>query len=147
MALTQTGAAYPNRAYIMGKDRFFAEALDALASADKNIGNQTNASPQASQPAPSTPTSISVSAANGFGTVSITHNNSPRGTAYLIEYSSTPTFTPETTVQIDNGISKSFLQYLKGQTLFFRVASTFYTSEPSSYVYYGGQASPKAVTF
>jgi hypothetical protein len=145
MALTQTGATYPHRAYLMGKDPYLVAALDSLASADQNIGNHVNASPQASKAAPSAPAAINLSAKNGFGSVAITHNNPPAGTAYLIEYSTTPNF--QNPIRIDNGVSQSFQQYLKGQTLYFRAASTFYTSPNSPWVYFGGQANPTPVSF
>ena len=145
MALSQTGANYKNRAHVHSKDSLLGRALDDIVDKVQAVAIQTNASVTGKTVAPSAPTALKVSAANGHGLVSITHENAPAGTNYLIEYASTPNF--QNPVQIDNGVSRTWPQYLKGQTLYFRAASRFSTSAPSSYVYYGTQTNPTAVTF
>jgi hypothetical protein len=145
MALSQPGADYKNRAHVHNQDPLLGRALDDVMDKVQAIAIQTNASVTGKASAPSAPTALSVSASAGHGLVTITHENAPAGTNYLIEYSTTPNF--KSPVQIDNGISKSYAQYLKGQTLYFRAASRFSTSDPSNYVYFGTQNSPTPVTF
>lgn len=145
MAVTQTGAVYRNRSHIFTRDRLLGEALDDIASRTQAVSNQTNADVSGSTSPPSAPNAISVTAKDGFANVQISHASAPEGTAYLLEYATTPNF--QNPVQVDNGISKNFSQYLKGQRLYFRAASTFYTSPASPWIYYGGQANPIPVSF
>ena len=148
MALSQSGANYVNRAHVQSKDKDLARALDDIVSQTNAVAKQTNASVTGKTSAPSPPTALSVSAANGHGTIAITHVNPPAGTNYLIEYSTTPNFASGSVVQIDNGVSQSYQQYLKGLgPLYFRAASRFSTSETSQYVYHGTQTNPTPVTF
>lgn len=148
MALSQSGANYVNRAHVQSKDKDLARALDDIVSQTQAVATQTNASVTGKTSPPSAPTALNVSAANGHGTVAITHENPPAGTNYLIEYSTTPNFTPGSVVQIDNGISKSAQQYLKGLgPLYFRAASRFSTSGTSQFIYHGTQTNPTPVTF
>lgn len=145
MALSQSGANYVNRAHVQSKDKDLARALDDIVSQTNAVAKQTNASVTGKADPPSVPTALNVTASNGHGLVSITHENAPSGTNYLIEYSTTPNFLSP--VQIDNGISKTWPQYLKGQTLYFRAASRFSTSETSQFIYHGTQTNPTPVTF
>jgi hypothetical protein len=147
MALSQPGADYKNRAHVHNKDPLLGRALDDVMDKVQAVANQTNASVTGKASAPSAPTALSVTNNNGHATLGITHENAPAGTNYLIEYSTTKNFVPGSFVQVDNGISKSYGQYLKGQTLYFRTAARFSTSEPSSFVYFGTQNSPTPVTF
>lgn len=145
MALSQSGANYVNRAHVQSKDQLLARALDDIVSRVQAVATQTNASVTGKTAAPSAPTALTVSAEEGFAQASIAHEGAPAGTNYLLEYSKTPNFLNP--VQIDNGVSQSWSQYLKGRTLYFRAASRFSTSEASEYVYYGTQSSPTPVTF
>lgn len=147
MALSQPGADYVNRAHVQAKDPLLARALDDIMSKTQAVANQTNAAVTGKTSAPSAPTALSVSKSNGFATATITHENAPAGTNWLLEYSTAPNFRPGTVVQIDNGVSKSWGQYLKGQTLYFRTAARFSTSDASDYVYYGTQTNPTPVSF
>ena len=144
MALSEKGASYPNQAHIASKDRLVGEALDSLASQVQAVGKQANAKTTGSTAAPGAPTALSISHASGFATATITDAKAIQGTAYLLEYSTTANF--HSPVRIDNGISKTWSQYLAGKTLYFRVAATFYTSPQSPWTYYGKPTNPIAVT-
>jgi len=146
MALSQTGANYVNRAHVQSRDQLLARALDDIVSQTQAVATQTQASVTGKTAPPSAPTALSISAVNGHALATITHENAPAGTNYLIEYSSTPNF--QNPVQIDNGISKTWPQYLKGQgTLYFRAAARFSTSAASEYIYFGTQSNPTPVSF
>jgi hypothetical protein len=88
---------------------------------------------------------LAVSSLAGFGRATITHNNAPAGAQYVLQYSTNPGFSSY--VEVDNGSSLTWQQYLKGQTLYFRAAARFLSSEKSPWVYYGSQASPTPVRF
>lgn len=146
MALSQPGADYKNRAHVHNRDPLLGRALDDVMSKVQAVAIQTNASVTGKAAAPSAPTALSVSNSNGHATLSISHVAAPVGTNYLIEYSTTPNF--QKPVQIDNGISKSYQQYLKGLgPLYFRAAARFSTSDLSKHVYFGTQTNPTPVTF
>jgi hypothetical protein len=125
--------------------RHVLEATDDLASQIQATRNQGNFGQSGPPAAPHPVTAIAVTKANGFGTVTLTHNSAPAGTNYVIEYSATPNF--QSSVQVDNGISLTMQQYLKGQTLYFRAAPKFPTSALAPWTYLGGAAKPTAVTF
>lgn len=145
MAVSQKGAVYANQAHVAAKDRLLGIALDDIASKLQAVSKLTNASTTGTQSAPPPPTAIAVTIpVAGFARVDITHNDAPAGTSYLIEYSTTPNFL--TPVRVDNGVAKSWSQYLHGQALYFRAAATFYTSPQSAWVYFGSLASPSLVT-
>lgn len=145
MALSQKGASYANRAHILGKDRLHAEALDQIVSKIQAVAKQTNASVSGETPAPAAPTAISVVNASGSAQVAITNSGAAKNTAYIIQYSTTANFqNPQT---VDNGISDTFERYLAGQTLYFRVAATLYTSPQSGWTYFGTSANPTPTTF
>ena len=120
-------------------------ALDDLASQLQAIRTQGVYGEKGAPSVPSTPTAISVAALKGFGTVAITHNSAPAGAQYVLQYSTSPSFASY--VEVDNGSSLSWSQYLKGQRLYFRAASRFPASDKSPFVYYGTQANPTAVSF
>jgi hypothetical protein len=145
MPISQTGGNYKNQSELQRRDRILGSALDDLASQVQAIRAQGNFG-QAGSPVPPHPIDvIAVSAANGFATVKLTHNSAPSGTNYVVEYSTTPNF--QNPIRIDNGISLTLQQYLKGQTLYWRGAPKFPTSGLAAWVYFGGQANPTAVTF
>lgn len=145
MAFSQKGANYVNRAHIQNNDRLTSQALDDIASKVQAVSDQTNASISGKTLSPKPPTAISILGGGGFASLTITDNNPAAGTAYIIEYSTTPNFLNP--VRIDNGISQSWKQYLIGLTLYFRVATTFYTSELSSFIYFGSASNPTPTTF
>lgn len=145
MAFSQTGANYKNQSELQRKDRILGEALDDLASQVQSVRKQGNFGQSGAVAAPHPLSSISVSAAAGFATVALTHANAPAGTSYVIEYSTTPNF--KSPVRVDNGISLSYHQYLKGQTLYFRAAPMVSASALAQWSYFGSQASPTAVAF
>lgn len=141
MALSERGVHYDGRNEL---DPLTRRALDDIASQIHAGLNQVHATPHGTTPTPSAPSQISISNNNGFGSLRIVHNGKP-GTAYIIQYSSTADFANP--IEADNGIVKSWGQYLKGQTLYFRARATLYTSEPSPWTYFGSQAAPQAMTF
>ena len=145
MALSQKAANYVNRAHIQNKDRLTSLALDDIVSKLQAVADQANASVSGVTPPPNAPAWLSVVGASGFATVTISENNPAPGTAYIIEYSTSKNF--QNPVRIDNGISPSWSQYLAGLTLYFRAATTFYTSKLSEFVYFGTAANPTPTTF
>jgi|SRR5579859_5471944 len=145
MALSQTGANYKNQSELQRRDRMLGEALDDIASQAQAVRDQGNFGQSGPPPAPHPITAISVTGANGFATLQLTHNGAPAGTNYVIEYSTTPNF--QRPIRIDNGISLNFHQFLQGQTLYFRAAPKFPTSTLAPWIYFGGEATPTATTF
>jgi hypothetical protein len=144
MALAQKGAGYQDRNYI--KDQHILRALDDIASQVTSVANNTNSTKTGIRTAPAAPTGISVVNSGGFARVTITPTDPIAGTAYVIEYSPNANFsgTPQ---RVDNGIVLTFERYLHGQTLYFRVASTLYTSPLSPWIYFGGAATPTPTNF
>jgi hypothetical protein len=145
MALSQKGASYEDRNYI--RDQHVLRALDDLASQVQSVASNTNASKVGVAAAPAAPVAIAVVNSGGFARITISPaRNAVQGTAYILEYSPNANFsgTPQ---RIDNGISLTAERYLHGQTLYFRVASTLYTSPLSPWVYFGGSAAPTPTAF
>lgn len=142
MALRVPGAGYAGRTYI--RDQHMLDALDDLASQLQFIRSNTNSSSNGIVTPPVSPVAVRVSAAGGFGSVSIVHPN-PVGVSFVLEYDTQPNFPAP--MRMDLGISQTWEQYLAGKTLYFRTASKFYTSAMSPWTYYGGLGAPKAVTF
>ena len=143
MAVSQDGAGYRRRAEIRQiptYGKFLAEALDDLASQTRAVANQTNSNTHGAQTAPNAPASLAVSVANGIFTATITDAAAKAGTAYLLEYDTAPNFTNPITV--DLGIAKRWSANLKGLALYFRAASTFYTSSASPWTYFGSAQTP-----
>jgi len=146
MSLTPTGAAYRNQSALQNKDRVLGEALDDLASQIDQVRQQGTYGPKGPPAAPHPLTNILVKAAGGFGTIILTHNSAPAGCRYIIEMSTTPNF--QNPMRIDNGISRSTPPiYLKNQKLYFRAAPMFPASPLAEWIYFGGTATPTAVTF
>jgi|HubBroStandDraft_1064217.scaffolds.fasta_scaffold09152_7 hypothetical protein len=145
MAISQSGANYKNQSELQRRDRLLGDALDDLASQNEAIRKQGNFGQQGAPDPPHPLTNILVKAANGFATVTLTHNNAPAGSNYVVQFSTTKNF--QNPITVDNGISLTLQQYLKGQTLFFRAAPKFPTSTLAPWIYFGGQATPTAVSF
>lgn len=145
MAVSEKGANYVNRTHIQNRDRLTSLALDDIISKVQAVADQTNASVSGETPAPPAPTAVSVVNASGSAQLLITNPGAAKNTAYIIEYSSTPNFlNPQI---VDNGFSPTFERYLAGQTLYFRVAATLYTSPQSGWTYFGPAANPTPTTF
>lgn len=148
MALSQTGANYKNQSELQRRDRMLGDALDDLASQVQSARSQGNFGQAGPPSAPHPLTAIQVTPSAGFAYISLTHNNAPSGTQYVIEVSSSPNFPSSGTQRIDNGISLSHPPlYLKGLTMYFRAAPKFPASGLAPWTYFGGQNAPSAVTF
>lgn len=145
MAISQTGGNYRNQSELQRRDRVLGEALDDIASQIQAVRTQGNFGQNGPVPAPGAPTAIKVVGTSGFATVTLTDKNAPDGLLYIIQYSTTSNF--QNPIQVDNGISLTWQQYLKGLTLFFRAAAMFPASPMSPWIYFGSQASPTAVKF
>lgn len=145
MSLSQKGANYQNQAELQRRDRILGAALDDIVSQVQAVRSQGGFG-QSGAPAPPHPvTAIAVSAAGGFATVNLVHNGAPPGSQYVIEYSTSPNF--QNPVRVDNGISLSFHQYLKGQTVYFRTAARLSASALSGWSYFGSSTTPTPITF
>lgn len=142
MALSQRGVRYDGRSELDPKVR---RAIDDVLSQTQAGLKQVQATPQGTTPTPTAPDKLAVASSGGFATLTITQNNPPKGVAYVIEYSTTANFANPVT--IDNGISPTWQQFLSGQSLYFRAASTLYTSGQSAWTYYGSANAPILTTF
>lgn len=148
MALSQKGAAYSDRAYI--KDPHVLRALDDLASQTQALENTTTGSKSGVVSPPHPLTSIVVVKSNGFATITLTHNNAPSGARYIVQASTSASFSTPVhlaDLQIDSGSTVSSMHYLKGQTLYFRAAPKFPTSSLAAWTYFGNPASPTPTSF
>lgn len=143
MAFSEKGAGYRGRDHI--RDQHLKAALDDIASQVQSVAANTNSTKTGIRLAPAQPTALAISAAGGFCTAAITSPKVAANAAYILEYSTTPNF--QSPQRVDNGISLSFERYLAGQTLYFRVASTLYTSALSPWVYFGPANNPTPTTF
>lgn len=91
-----------------------------------------------SQPSPPPINSITVTAANGWFTVTLTDNgNVGPGIHYFIEYSTTAGF--QQPVVVDNGASRTAVLNLGNQTLFWRAYSQYISpfSPPNTPLVFG----------
>ncbi len=143
MALSQKAVQYDGRNEL--RDPVVRRALDDVLSQLKAGFDQVKATPKGTTPAPTQPDALTVVASGGFALLTISHRKAPAGTAYRIQYSTASNYTNP--VEIDNGVVKTWGQYLAGKTLYFRAASTFYTSDLSPWVYFGSAAAPTPTTF
>lgn len=138
----------PNIEHVRRIDQRLYESLTKIVGVIKDIAQQTGTS---NDPLPTPPTiaTISVSASNGFFSVSIIDpagQQQPNlGLHYFIEYSTNPAFPPSITTVFDNGPSRGAYLSLGNQTLYFRAYSQFRNSKISQKVVYGG-SSPIAVS-
>lgn len=142
MTLSQKGIQYDGRNEL---DPIVRRAVDSAVSQSQAIARQVQATLAGTTPTPNSPTQVSVTNSGGFASVVITPNHPVKGEAYIIEYSTTPNFLNPVT--IDNGISVTWHQYLSGQSLYFRAASTLYTSDQSPWTYFGISTAPLLTTF
>ncbi len=120
-------------------DPRLAETLRTLSQAIDNVAAQAGVSGNATK-APPNVRSITVTAANGYFSVTITD---PEGQAqpslgihYFIEYDTSPSFANRQT--IDNGPSRNAYLSLGSQTLYWRAYSQYRNSPRSTYIVYGG---------
>ena len=154
MSLLVKGALYSSREAIQNPAISLRElarhallALDDVASQIQAIRSQGNYGQKIAPQPPHPLSSIAVVNSGGFAQVTLTHNSPPAGSRYVIEYSTTPNFTPATTQRSDNGISLSWERYLHGKTLYFRSAVMYSSSKLGPWVYYGTATSPTSVAF
>jgi hypothetical protein len=140
MALSQPGAGYRHRANI--KDQYIRDALDDIISQHQAVVNQGNFSNTGVTLPPSTPVAVTVVLKNGLYTATINHPKAPVGTRWVLQYSPSPIFTDP--ISVDLGESPIWQNYLPNQTLYFRAAAKFLTSEKSPWIYLGSAASPLA---
>lgn len=154
MPISQKGAIYKSREGIQNPPtslrelaRHLLNAFDDIASQLQAVRTQGNYGQQTSPAAPHPVNAIAVVNSGGFAQITLTHNNPPAGTRYVIEYSTTPNFQSGTVQRADNGISLTWERYLHGKTLFFRAAPMFLSSAVGSWIYFGGAANPTAVVF
>lgn len=154
MPLSQNGANYEGRDGIANPPsslREFAKqalkATDDLASQLQAVRAQGNFG-QAGNPLPPHPvTALSVKADAGFASIALTHNNAPPGSSYMVEMSTTPNFTAETTTRIDNGESLTTPPIaVASQPVYFRAAAKTLASPISEWTYLGSQNSPTPVS-
>ena len=107
----------------------------------QSVMTQTNSSPTGQTPAPPPPSSLTVTSAQGIFDAAIQDNNPVnRGINYFLEYSQEPGFSAPTVV--DLGASRNHRAYLGNKNLYWRAYSAYPTSERSSPVYHGSQATP-----
>jgi uncharacterized membrane protein YgcG len=133
---------------IRDKDPYLYETLTNMVNEVNGLHTQTGSANGAPVAAPPTIQAISVSAANGFFTITI---NDPAGLAqmnlglhYFLEWDVNPNFPNPTSEDIS--ASRGEYIYLGNLTTYWRAKSQFRNSPMSSpYVYFGTQQNPTAV--
>jgi hypothetical protein len=149
MALSQTGATYRNRAYILAQGRFgqlIADALDDIASQAQATQRQGNFSKAGTPSPPSAPTAVQGAVANRVFTASIIHPNSPKGTQWVLQYSLNDPQFGDTNTITETLMHPVWQKYLPNGTVFIRAAAKFQASEQSAWVYLGSSASPQGLS-
>lgn len=120
------------------------EALQAVQQQSTNHEQQTNSNPTGQPISPPTPQGVNVSAQNGYVHLAIQDSNEIyRGIQYHVEHDSNPQFTNPIPVSL--GTARHTTIAIGNQTRYFRVASSYGSSPPSSWVYHGTAAQPSAV--
>ena len=151
MTLSTKSAQYLYQPEVQRKDAIVGKAMDDIASQIDQVRQQGNFGQKGPPPAPHPITSLQVSPSNGFANISLTHNSAPAGARYIVQASTTPNFqNPIRLSELaidDGGTTVSTQAYLKGQTLYFRAAPKFPSSELAPWTYFGSQAQPQGVTF
>ena len=145
------GPNIPNLPYIRSIPVFgsrLAETLQAVVKQIANVGQQTNATPQAQEtPPPPQINGLRVTAGGGVAHVQIIDNNPIyRGTTYHVQYSTRPGF-DDGPVNHFMGPSRDVRIPVGNQPLYYRAFSDTPTSGASAPVYHGGaQPVPIAAT-
>jgi hypothetical protein len=153
LTLSTKSAQYLYQPEVQRKDSIVGKAMDDIASQIDQVRQQGNFGQKGPPPAPHPITSINVSSdANGFATISLTHNSAPVGARYIVYASSTPNFqNPIRIAELamdDGGTTVTTQAYFKGQgTLYFRGAPKFPSSDLAPWTYFGSQAQPQGVSF
>jgi hypothetical protein len=125
------------------KDPLLGQTLRKILQAVNLHGQTAGIDPTGAFPAPAAPTSLSVTAANGFFDAVISDSNPQRGVEYFLDWSTDPGFPAARTIPM--GPTRTEYKQLGSQTLYFRCYSQYPGSNPSPYTYFGTQANPTAV--
>jgi len=121
-----------------------AEMVEDILTLIGNAATQTVANPSGLVGAPPSPSSLSVTAANGMFHAVIQDNRPVlRGVTYFLEWSTTSNFAQPHVISL--GPSREHWQFFGNQTLYFRAYSQYPTGDPSEPIYFGSQSSPTAV--
>lgn len=122
-----------------------ADLVRQIQASFSAIEQQTNSNISAEPSAPPNPQALDVTALNGHFTFAITDQSQglARGVQYHIEHADNPGFVNAQPIHL--GPFRNGHVYLGDDTRYFRAYSSYPGSPNSNHVYFGGQASPKAV--
>jgi hypothetical protein len=136
-----------NLAYLAGLPEFgvkLKEALQSLGDAITTHLSQTNGNATGQPIPPPNISALQVTGQNGHHSIAITDNsNFYRGIQYHLEHDTSPQFTNPQPVSI--GPSRNASLFLGSGPRYWRAASSYGLSAPSTWVYFGTAAQPKAV--
>lgn len=135
----------PHLGIIERNDPRLGETIRSIQNAINQHGTVSGVDPTAVYPTPDAPSSLSVTAANGFFDAVITDANPVRGVEYWLEWSTEASFSTATTRQIHLVASRNWYGQLGNMTLYWRCFSQFPGSNPSGFTYFGTSAKPTAV--
>jgi hypothetical protein len=124
---------------------FMADFVKKVQAGFSAIEQQTNSNISAEPSSPPNPQALDVSALNGHFTFAITDQSQglARGVQYHIEHADNPGFVNAQPIHL--GPFRNGHVYLGDDTRYFRAYSSYPGSPNSNHVYFGGQATPKAV--
>lgn len=149
MALTQKNAHYPYRDHI--KDEYLRDINDVHANRIAAILEQGNYGADGPPAPPSAPSQLNIVAGSGVLTATVVHKNTPPGTQYVLQYSTSPNFEPgtvisETLSSISAEIPTTWQKSLTGFKGYLRIAPRFPSSALGAWVYHGSSANPTQVS-
>ena|ERR1700680_733154 len=125
------------------RDPLLKEDLERIVTAVNQHAQTAGFDPTGPFPTPSAPTSLSVTALNGFFDAVISDSNPQRGLEYFLDWDTAPGFPAARTIPL--GPTRTEYKQLGNQTLYFRCYSQYRGSDPSPYTYFGTRANPTAV--
>jgi hypothetical protein len=118
------------------QDPYLGETLRAIQKAINQGHATAGVDPTGPFPTPAAPSSIIVTAANGWFDVSIMDSNPQRGLVYFIDYDTNPNFPAARTEY--RGPTRNWYVQLGNQTLYWRCHSQYLGSNPSPFTVFGG---------
>jgi hypothetical protein len=135
----------PHLGLIESKDVYLGETIRTIQNAINQHGITVGVDPMPAStfPPPTAPTSLEVTAQNGFFDCIITDANPQRGVLYFLDWSTTANFAAPRTISL--GPARTEYKQLGNQTLYWRAYSQYQGSNISGYTYFGTQAAPTPV--
>lgn len=139
-------AKLPNVGEISTRDQLTGQTLQHIEDVFNNFIKQFPLSATGVTKAPSPVSQISVAAAAGIATVTLTDKNSgAAGLKYVVEYSTDPNFSSFGLVDLGESTVHKLALGAGSGTYYFRAAAKFLTSERSAWAYFGTESQPTGV--